>query len=206
MINPRSALLVFTVFCAAFASAPTIGQGQVTEAQLSHKAYQRVVSYLTYAMGQDWPKSAALIEENSLKNLRDRFVGRISRARTVQEELDMCRALDCTNLDEVKTLDPTTFYIRYHEGIQKSYEVSKEKLAMIMQTKEVKLVSLAEEIHDGKSYSHVLVRTRHQNGDKLISSLELVSMLDVDGDWLVTMEAQKPTVSAVDSSAAVPKK
>ncbi len=206
MINSRSALLAITIFCAAFVSAPTTGQGQVSEAQLSHKAYQRVVSYLTYAMGQDWPKSAALIEENSLKNLRDRFIGRIMKARTVQEELDMCRALNCSNLAEVKKLDPTTFYISYHQGIQKAYKVSAEKLKMIMESKEVKLISLGEESHAGKDFAHVLVRTRHKNGDKFVSSLELVSMMKVDGVWLVTMEAQKPTVTDDKGTAAAAKK
>jgi hypothetical protein len=112
----------------------------------------------------------------------------------------MCRALDCANLAEAKTLDPTDFYIRYHEGIQKRYKVSKEKLETIMKTKRVKLLSLAEEAHDGKDLSHVLVRTKHENGDKEVSSLELISLLKVDGKWQVTLEAMRPTVG--DSHAA----
>ena len=189
----KAALFALTLICAATVSTPRQGCAQTKDIE-SHPAYQVVVSYLTYAMGQDWPKSGALIEAASLKDLRDRYIARIGSARTVQEEIDMCRALDCTNLTEAKTLDPTDFYIRYHQGIEKRYKVSKEKLDTIMRTKRVKLLSLAEETHNGKDLAHVLVRTKHDNGSKEISSLELISLLKVDGKWLVTLDAMRPTV------------
>jgi len=208
MSTRTPAILTFALalFCVVTSSGPQRGLAQTKEIE-SHPAYQVVVSYLTYAMGQDWPKSAALIDAKSLSSLRDRYIARIGSARTVQEEIEMCRALDCTNLTEAKTLDPSDFYIRYHKGIEKRYKVSQEKLDTIMRTKRVKLLSLAEETHSGEEYAHVLVRTKHQNGTKEISSLELISLLKVDGKWLVTLDASKPTVedSAAESGSA-PKK
>jgi hypothetical protein len=202
----KAALFALTLLCAVSVSAPQRAAAQTKDIE-SHPAYQVVVSYLTYAMGQDWPKSSALIDTDSLANLRDRYIARIGSARTVQEEIDMCRALDCTNLTEAKTLDPTDFYIRYHEGIEKRYKVSQEKLDTIMRTKRVKLLSLGEESHQGKDLAHVLVRTKHENGEKEISSLELISLLKVGGKWLVTLDAMRPTVEdSASANGGTPKK
>ena len=208
MTKHARSLFALTIFSMVFAWVPTTGRGQVKDLE-SHPAYQVVISYLTYAMGQDWPKSAALIEAKSLANLRDRYIKTIEKARTVKEEIDMCRSLDCTNLAEVKTLDPTDFYIRYHNGVQKRFRVTKEKLDGILKSKRVKLISLGEETHEGTGYAHVLVRTKHNNGDHVISSLELISLEKVGGKWMVTLEAMRPTIEPADggaASATAPKK
>ena len=102
--------------------------------------------------------------------------------------------MDCSNLKEVEKLAATEFYIRYHEGIQKRFNIDQEKLKKILDSLGVKLLSLAEETVDSKEYCHVLVRTRHSNGDKQISALDLVSLLKVNGIWKVTLEAKEPVV------------
>ena len=189
----RRTLFSICTLAFAFLLLPFQKQAQAQDME-AHPAYQVVLSYLTYAMGQDWPKSAALIDKNSLEGLRDRYVERISRARTLQEELDMCRALDCANTGEVKALDPTDFYIRYHKGVQKRFPVSQEKLDGILKSKKMKPISLGEETNDGTEFAHVLVRTRHKNGTKIISSLELISLLKINGKWMVTLDAMRPLI------------
>ena len=201
MITQSRASLSLAIFALILTTAPRIGLAQSKDLE-SHPAYQVVRSYLTYAMGQDWPKSAALIDEVSLQGFRDRYLGTISKARTFQEELDMVRALDCNNLEEVKALDPNDFYIRYHKGVQERYKVTKEKLDLIIKSKKVKLLSLVEEDHDGKKLCHILVRTKHDNGDKTIYSLELISLVKLAGKWMVTLEAMKPTIAEREAAAA----
>ena len=59
----------------------------------------------------------------------------------------------------------------------------------------MKILSLVEETNDGEELAHVLVRTKHDNGpDKTILSLELISMIKLDGKWKVTMDAMTPTI------------
>ena len=208
MTQKFRAFHAFFLFLALMALSPSSLRAQAS--QESHPAYQVVISYLTYAMGQDWPKSAALIEEESLTGLRDRYMERIASARTVQEELEMCRALDCSNLTEAQTLDPTDFYIRYHNGIQKRFPVTQEKLDTILKSKRVKLLSLGEEALNGVEFAHVLVRTKHDNGSKSISSLELISLIKINGKWQVTLDAMRPSVTdsplAGAGSTETPKK
>lgn len=198
-MTTRRCALFALILAFALATTPRLGFAHEKEFE-THPARDTVISYLSYAMGQDWPKAAALIDEASLAGLRDRYIARIADARIVQEEIDMCRALDCTNLTEVKTLDPTDFYIRYHKGIEKRYKVSQAKLDIIMKSKRVRVLSLVVEEHDGKQLAHVLVRTKHDNGSKQISSLELISLVMVKGKWLVTLDASKPTVGESPSA------
>jgi len=199
MTSRRCALIALTISLVALATTPRLGLAHEKDFD-THPARDIVISYLAYAMGQDWPKAAALIDLESLTGLRDRYIARISSARIVQEELEMCRALDCLNLAEVKKLDPTDFYLRYHKGIEERYKVSAAKLETINKSKQVKVLSLVEESHDGKDLAHVLVRTKHDNGDKQISSLELISLSKAKGKWLVILDASKPTITDTASA------
>ena len=152
-------------------------------------------------MGQDWEKAAALIETASLESLKARYILRIKASATIDEEIAHVRRLDCVNLKEVETLTATEFYVRYHKGVQKRFKVDQEKLDEILATLGVKLLSLAEEKVDGNQLCHILVRTRHSNGDKQISALDLVSLIKLGTDWKVTLNAQEPIIKE-----AAPKK
>lgn len=183
-----TAILVLT------ASLTAQAQAQSPKAINQHPATIVTFEYLRNAMGQDWRKAAALIEPASLESLKVRYIVRIKASATIDDEIALVRRLDCNNLREVEKLNASEFYIRYHEGIQKRFTIDQEKLKKILDSLAVKLLSLAEETVSSKEYCHVLVRTRHSNGDKQISALDLVSLLKVDGKWKVTTNAQEPVV------------
>ncbi len=164
-----------------------------------HPATQVTFGYLRSAMGQNWKKAAGLIEPASLESLKGRYIMRIKASATLDEEIAHVRRLDCANLKEVESLAATDFYIRYHKGVQKRFSVDQAKLDQILATLAVKLLSLAEEKVESRDYCHILVRTRHSNGDKQISALDLVSLLKIDGDWKVTLNAQEPLVRNLGS-------
>jgi len=137
------------------------------------------------------------MEPASLKTLQARYIDRIKASATLDDEIRLVRRLDCNNLSEVEKLDFQEFYIRYHEGIQKRFNIDQETLKKILDSLSVKVLSLAEETVSAKEYCHVLVRTRHSNGDKQISAIDLVSLLKIDGKWKVTTTAQEPVVKSL---------
>lgn len=169
-------------------------QPQNPKVSNQHPAIIVTFEYLRNAVGKDWPKAGALIEPASLKSLKERHIQFIKASATIDEEIGRVRRLDCRNLKEVEKLEPAEFYVRYHEGLQKRFNIDKEKLQEILDSLGVKLLSLAEETVDSKEYCHVLVRTRHSSGDKQISALDLVSLIKINGTWKVTLEAQEPVV------------
>lgn len=187
-----TAILVLTASLTAQAQAQL--QPQSPKAISQHPATIVTFEYLRNAMGQDWRKAGTLIEPASLESLKARYIVRVKASATIDDEIALVRRVDCRNLKEVETLKASEFYIRYHEGIQKRFNIDQEKLKKILDSLGVKLLSLAEETVDSKEYCHVLVRTRHSNGDKQISALDLVSLLKVDGTWKVTTDAQEPVV------------
>ncbi|MFL2479532.1 MAG: hypothetical protein ACJ0K4_08285 [Verrucomicrobiales bacterium] len=164
-----------------------------------HPATQVTFSYLKNAMGQDWEKAANLIEPLSLENLKTRYILKIKASSTFDEEIARVRKVDCANLREVEKLEPLDFYVRYHKGVQQRFKVDQEILDKILASLGVKLLSLAQDTVGGKEYCHILVRTRHSNGDKQISALDLVSLIKIDGTWKVTLNAQQPVVKKVES-------
>ena len=172
-------------------------EAQNTKAINQHPATLVTFDYLRNAMGQDWRKAGALMEPASLETLKERYIVRIKASATLDDEIALVRRLDCSNLGEVQKLDTQEFYVRYHEGIQKRFNIDQEKLKKILDSLGVKVLSLAEETVNSKEYCHILVRTRHSNGDKQISALDLVSLLKVDGKWKVTTTAQEPVVKSL---------
>ena len=164
-----------------------------------HPATQVTFSYLRNAMGQDWEKAAQLIEPLSLENLKARYILKIKASSTFDEEIARVRRVDCANIREVEKLDAVDFYVRYHKGVQQRFKVDQEILDKILASLGVKLLSLAEDTVGGKDYCHILVRTRHSNGDKQISALDLVSLVKIKDTWKVTLNAQQPVVKKIES-------
>ena len=165
----------------------------------SHPATKVTFQYLKNAMGQDWDAAAELIEPLSLENLKARYIMKIKASATFDEEIARVRKVDCSNLREVESLKPVDFYVRYHKGVQQRFKVDQSILDKILASLAVKLLSLAEDNVDKKEYCHILVRTRHSNGDKQISALDLVSLVKIKGNWKVTLNAQQPVVKKVES-------
>ena len=164
-----------------------------------HPATQVTFSYLRNAMGQDWEKAAQLIEPLSLENLKARYILKIKASSTFDEEIARVRRVDCANIREVEKLDAVDFYVRYHKGVQQRFKVDQEILDKILASLGVKLLSLAEDTVGSKDYCHILVRTRHSNGDKQISALDLVSLVKIKDTWKVTLNAQQPVVKKVEA-------
>ncbi len=190
----RALLLPLLAFQAATLSVSAQSNAQIE----SHPATQVVLSYLRYAMAQDWTKSVALLEPESVTDLRVRYLERIKQASTIDEEIAMVRKLNCNNLSEVEKLTDVDFYIAYHKGVQDRFEVTPEILEQIRKTMGVKLLSLGEETVEEKDYTHVLVRTKHQNRDREVSSLDMISLVKIDGKWKVTLLAQRPIVKKLE--------
>ena len=185
-----TAIIILTTSLTAPAQVPPQNPKVINH----HPATIVTFEYLRNAMGQDWRKAGALIAAASLESIKARYIVRIKASATIDDEIALVRRVDCRNLKEVEKLAATEFYIRYHEGIQKRFNIDQEKLKKILDSLGVKLLSLAEETVDSKEYCHLLVRTRHSNGDKQISALDLVSLVKVDGTWKVTTDAQEPIV------------
>jgi hypothetical protein len=175
-------------------------KAQNTKGINQHPATLVTFDYLRNAMGQDWRKASSLMEPASLKILKARYIIRIKAAATLDDEIALVRRLDCSNLSEVEKLEPSDFYVRFHEGIQNRFNIDQEKLKKILDSLGVKVLSLAEETVSSKEYCHILVRTRHSNGDKQISALDLVSLLKVDGKWKVTTTAEEPVIKNLKES------
>jgi hypothetical protein len=195
------AFLTAILLCSAGLSSQAQEQPQSTKALNQHPATLVTFDYLRNAMGQDWRKAGTLMESASLETLKTRYIDRIKASATLDDEIFLVRRLDCSNLSEVKKLDPLEFYVRYHEGIQKRFNIDQEKLKKILDSLGVKVLSLAEETVSSKEYCHVLVRTRHSNGDKQISALDMVSLLKIDGKWKVTTTAEEPIVKSLKAAS-----
>lgn len=165
----------------------------------AHPASKVVREYLQLMLQREWVKSAALVEPASLQQLVKDYVEKLKRAPTMDDEEAMCQRVGKSNVDDVAAMAPIDFYVAYHQGIQERYKVPPEVIKKVRETLTLKLLSIAQE---DDSHVHVLVRTRHNNDKAVFESLELVSLVKVDGAWKVGLNEQAPRVTPLDPAAA----
>lgn len=191
----RHSIPLFSIAAALLCclSAPAIAQEDVK----THPATQVVFQYLKHATSQEWKESVKLLDKDSVVDLMQRYIYRIKQASTIDEEISMVRKLNQTSLSAVEKMDPVDFYIAYHHGVQERFDVTDEVLEQIKTTMRARPLSIGLETIDELEYAHVLVRTKHQNRTKEVSSLDLVSLVKLKGEWKVTLLAGRPIIKDI---------
>ena len=170
-------------------SAPLFGEGHSTRDYIYIDAFIYARARVEKVNGQHY-----YLSTETGHSVKEAFTLAVTQATAAR-----VRKVDCANLREVEKLEPVDFYVRYHKGVQQRFKVDQEILDKILASLAVKLLSLAQDTVGGKEYCHILVRTRHSNGDKQISALDLVSLIKIKDTWKVTLNAQQPVVKKVES-------
>jgi hypothetical protein len=205
-----SMTIKFPIYSAAclvlffMSSAVPTALAQQPSTQISkHPAAKVVQDYLRLALARKWEASAQLIEPDSLENLRDSYVRRIKRPGTsVEEETAMVKKLGKADVEEVAKMTPAEFYAAYNTALQEKYDLTNEVLALIANTLELRLLSIAIE---GDELAHILVRTSHRDNRNQVSNLELVSLRKIHDKWMVALNEQIPLIVPLDEIDPVSK-
>lgn len=150
-----------------------------------HPAVAIVLNYLDLALKRDWEKSTALIIPESLAAVKKGFIERAKMAPTMDDEFEMVKSVGKKSLEDVEEMDPADFYAAYHRALQERFNLTDAKLKQIADTIDLNVLAVAPE---GKEVVHVLVRTRHNDGENEISNLELLSLVKRGSKWLVSLD------------------
>ncbi|CAN5125799.1 hypothetical protein BH23VER1_BH23VER1_05550 [soil metagenome] len=211
---PLAPLAPLAALALAFTVSPrpaSAAEGTRPDAELrKHPAAQVVVRYLANALGHDWQASTALIEPRSLAGVQRAFVERVKLSPTIDDEMNMIARVGKTNLDQIEEMTPSEFYLAYHSNLQTRLGIDRERNAMIAESLGLTVLSVGEE--PASNLAHVLVRTVHRDGDKLVRNLELISLVKTKGAdgkqerWLVSLDQQQPQVTAIEPDAETPAK
>ncbi len=157
----------------------------------NHPAVAVVKEYLKFMLAQDWDRSAALVEEDSMKTLRDDYLKRVKRTATLDEEKDVVTKFKLAKLEDMEKMSPRDFYTTYHKVLKERHNVPDEVLKKVRDSMQMKIISLGLET---ENLAHVLVRTKHENDRASIENLELISLVKVAGKWQVGLNEQVPKI------------
>jgi hypothetical protein len=196
----KSPIWFMLVLGAASLSPLTIATAQDAPATAveSHPCAAVVRNYLNLILVRQWNKSADMVEPKSLIALQADFLRNVEAAPTMDDETTLLRRVGKGSLDEVKAMEPKTFYTAYHNGLQERFKVTDEIMERIKKSLKVTVLSVAQE---SPTLAHVLVRTRHANEKATIENLELVSLVKVGEKWLVGLNEQRPKVTPIEPGA-----
>ena len=181
---------------AALSTAVPSAMAQVTD----HPAVKVVNEYLGMILTRQWKKSADIVDDSSMKVLKDDYVGRMKLARTIDDEEAMLKRVGKTKLEEVEKMSPREWYAAYNDGLRQKYEVSEEKLAEIRKSIKLKTLSVAED--EGGKVVHILVKASYSTGENAIERLDLTTLRNNAGKWQVVLDGQAPKITPLNGAAA----
>jgi hypothetical protein len=193
---------LFTIFLAAVVLAVTTTAGLAqTSRELAekHPAAQVVISFLRHSVNRDYAKAADLILPASLMTLQKDYLARVKSPRVGLDEVTaMCRAVGVEDERGIQAMSPTEFYVAYNQGLQRRYNVTDEVNQRIAESLELNMLSVAEE---GPTLVHFLVRTQHRTMANEVRHLEIVSLVRVGTDWLVSLGEKEPKYTPLAAAA-----
>lgn len=156
----------------------------------AHPASQVVIRFLRASVKRDYLAAAQLIEPESLKQLQEDYIKRVNDpAIPLDQVRELCRAVGVEDEAAIPKMSPEEFYAAYNHGMQRRYNVTPEANKRIADSLDLKLLSVAEE---GPDLVHLMVRTEHKTERNLVRSLEIVSLVRVNGTWMIALGEQKP--------------
>jgi hypothetical protein len=190
----RLRLLTFCcLFAAASFCAVPSASAQVPDPE-AHPAAKVSREFLTMIIARQWNQSADIVDEDSMKELRDDYVRRIDNAPTIDDEEMMLKRVGKGAKEEIAKMKPREFYIALHTGLQEQYDVNPDVLEEVRKTLTIKTLSVAEE---GDKMAHLVVRTKHSNKRFIIERLELVTLINNGGKWQVALNQQAPKATPI---------
>jgi hypothetical protein len=168
----------------------------------SHPAVKVVREYNSAILNEGWEKASVLIEPASLASLRDDYVDRAKRpgVLSLDDEKLLLGKFAVKDLDAIKKVDPKKFYVGYHQLIKTDKSAPEEVIKRVRETMKLTVLGVVEEKEQNKV--HVILRSKHENGRALIDNLELVSLINEGGKWLVGLNEQTAKVTPLGKNAA----
>jgi len=188
-----SALLGVAALTTAVPSA--LAQTPATD----HPAVKVVNDYLGMILTRQWKKSADIVDDASMKVLKDDYVGRTKLARTIDDEEAMVKRVGKSTLEEVEKMSPREWYAAYNDGLRQKYQVEDDKLAEIRRTIKLKTMSIAED--EGGKVVHILVKATYSTGEAAIERLDLTTLRNNAGKWQVVLDGQSPKITPLNGGA-----
>jgi hypothetical protein len=195
MTSPLRIFISALLGAAALAAAAPRAIAQAPAPAANHPAVKVVNDYLGMILTRQWKKSADIVDDASIKTLKDDYVGRIKQARTIDDEEAMVRRVGKATLEEVEKMSAREWYAAYNDGLRERYKVEEEKLAEIRKTISLKTMSIAED--EGGKVVHILVKASYSTGDTAIERLDLTTLRNNGGKWQVVLDGQSPKITAL---------
>lgn len=198
LILPLAGILLTSVppLFAQKANAPVTSR----ELAESHPASQVVIRFLRESVKRDYLAAAQLIEPASLKQLQEDYLARVKNPNLPFDQVQgLLREVGVEDEADIPKMSPEEFYAAYNRGIQRRHNITAEASKRLADTLEIKLLSVAEE---GPDLVHLVVRTEHKTERHLVRSLEIVSLVRVDGTWMIALGEQKPKFIPLDERKA----
>jgi hypothetical protein len=197
-MNRRSILLTIFSAVAVSLAQPVSAQEKAAPSLESHPAVMVVKEYLKHMLAQDWEKSSMLVEEESMRTLRDDYVKRMKRSATLDEEKDIVAKFKVKYLEDLEKMAPRDFYVNYHRILKERHNVPDEVIQKVRTSMQMKVISVGTE---SESLAHVLVRTKHSNDRATIENLELISLIKTGEKWFVGLNEQVPRITPLPGAA-----
>lgn len=179
----------FLIFLAALAAF--IPSNVCLAQSKPHPAAEVASQYLRDIHLHEWEKAVKLVDKKSLANLKNFQERYLEAAPTIADEEELLRLLGLKTINDIRALTPEEVFIRRGQAKTKKL-VDPEKHIEEMKAS-LKMNTLGA-VPEGSDTVHVVIRKEFAGQGKKFSELAFVSLVNEEGKWKVSLDAQEPKI------------
>lgn len=153
-----------------------------------HPAIAIAVDYVNYVSMRRYELAASQIKPDYLKRQVNKYVRAVRSTPSVATEDAMLGRLGVERVREVEAMEGIRFYVAHQQALDKERRITPATREKMEKSFRYELLGGLRETNE---VVHVLVRTRHETLNAVISELLMVSLELVDGEWRVAPEHQE---------------
>jgi len=170
----------------------------VANAHEPHESAKLALDYKRAVELHEWNDAVKFIEKRSLTNLKKFQIQYLRDAPTIGAEEKLLRLMGLTKINDLTTLSPEEIFVRKGMGNTNTLSDPIKYKADLKKTLKLKLIGTSME---DDSLVHAIIRTEYGQVDgatgqvaKVISKLDLVSLVKEGNAWKVSLDAHEPKV------------
>lgn len=153
-----------------------------------HPAVAIALDYVNYVSMRRYEVAAAQIKPEYLDRQLHKYVRAVRATPSVATEEAMLGRLGVQRIREVEAMDGSSFFVAHQQALDKERRITPNTRKKMEDSFRSELLG---GVRESDSVVHVLIRTRHETLNAVISELLMVSLELVEGKWLVAPEHQE---------------
>ncbi len=171
---------------------PAWGQARQERDPVAAAAAETAQGYMRAMASQEFEKAVKLVEKASLESMQADQVEFLKAAPTMKHEEAALARLGVADISVLEKMTPEEVFVLRSKAQFAEKADNQELVQQISSTLKFQVLAVVKET---SQLIHVLLRSSHARGEKRVSALDLVSLVQEGKTWKISLNAQEPQIA-----------